>query len=76
MANSLADLAYGLFNRRQQQAQQPPQTTAVNPNILGTGMAANAANGLLMEQYRNQAAIAQATGEEFPTFEQWMAQRR
>jgi hypothetical protein len=39
-------------------------------------MARNAANSLLAQQYRTQATEAQAAGEEFPTFEEWLLQRR
>ena len=72
MANALTGLA-NLFNRRQDEAQQAP---APNLRMLGTGLASNAASGLLMREYQTRAAVAQANGEEFPSFEEWMTLRR
>jgi len=73
MANALTGLA-NLFNRRQDEANQP--APAPNLRMLGTGLASNAASGLLMREYQTRAAEAQANGEEFPSFEEWVALRR
>jgi len=74
MANALTGLANSLFNRRQDEANQ--QAATPNLRMLGTGLASNAASGLLMREYQTRAAVAQANGEEFPSFEEWMTLRR
>jgi len=71
MANGLTDLANGLFNRRQQEE-------APKLRMLGTGVARDTtdASGILLREYQTRAAIAQANGEEFPSYEEWVALRR
>jgi len=71
MANALSRLSNSLFGSREA---NPPMRP--NPGMLGTGMAANAATGALMNEYRTKAAIAEASGEQFPSFEEWVLQRR
>lgn len=77
MANALKQLAASIFAYRQPVQTQGVDTT-IRPTLgmLGTGLAANAANGMLMEQYRTHVANAVANGETYPTFEEWMMQRR
>ena len=70
MANALSRLSNSLFGSREEQPSRP------NPGMLGTGLASTAASGALMKEYRTKAAIAQASGEEFPSFEEWVLQRR
>jgi hypothetical protein len=72
MANALKRLSDRFLSRQSNQT----QGIKPNPGMLGTGLAANAATGLLMAQYRNQVAEAEANGESYPTFEEWMMQRQ
>ena len=74
MANALTNLAEGLFNRRQQTSPESERTAG--RGLLGTGLASNAASGLVMREYQMKAAEAQANGEEFPSFEDWVRQRQ
>jgi hypothetical protein len=73
MANALKKLVSGIFTRQPDQTQGINTTVTPTPGMLGTGLASNAATGLLMEEYRRQ--IAGMEGE-IPTFEEWMMQRR
>jgi hypothetical protein len=66
MANALTDLANSMFRRR---------TTSETTGTLGSGAANKAANAALMAEYRNHAKIAEAEGEDFPSFEEWLKQR-
>jgi len=86
--NRLVQLANAIMGNRplynQQQPMTPPmaqpgmQTNiAPTPGMLGTGMASNAANGMLMREYQMRQQEALANGTPFPaTFEAWMATRR
>ena len=74
MANALTNLANSLFNSRQNDADQQARTA--NARMLGTGLASNAASGLLMREYQTKAALAQANGEDFPSFEEWVKTRQ
>ena len=78
MGNALTNLANSLFNSRQAQpvTDQGIRTAQINPNILGTGLANKAVSGALMREYQTRAAIAEANGEDFPSFEVWAAQRQ
>jgi hypothetical protein len=76
MANALKKLVSGIFTRQPDQTQGINTTVAPTPGMLGTGLASNAATGLLMEQYRADIADAAANGVAYPTFEEWMMQRR
>lgn len=66
MANALTDLANSMFRRR---------TSSEAADTLGSGLAGRAANAALMAEYQNHAKIAKASGEEFPSFEEWLKQR-
>ena len=76
MANAFKNLVSGLFTRQPEQTQGIQTTIRPTPGTLGTGLAANAATGMLMEQYRTEIADAAANGQPYPTFEEWMMQRR
>jgi len=73
MANALSNLSNSIFGKRDA---QPPHPIRPTPGMLGTGLASNAATGVLMAEYRNHAALAEANGETVPTFEEWVLQRR
>ena len=76
MANALSRLSNSLFGSRDNSPTYGSQSTTPNPSMLGTGLASNAASGVLMHEYQTHAAIAEANGEKFPTFEEWVLQRR
>jgi len=76
MANALKKLVSGIYDRQPDQTQGIETTARPNPGMLGTGLASNAATGMLMAEYRNQIAEAAANGQPYPTFEEWMMQRR
>jgi hypothetical protein len=76
MGNALKNLVSGIFDRQPAQTQGINTTVAPTPGMLGTGLASNAATGMLMAEYRNHIAEAEANGQPYPTFEEWMMQRR
>ena len=73
MNNALSRISNSIFGNREMPTEEPVRPT---PKMLGSGMASNAATGLLMHEYRNLVAEAEAMGEEFPSFEEWILQRR
>jgi len=69
MANALSRLSNSLFGSRED-SQRP------TPGMLGTGLASNAASSALKNEYLTHVKLAEASGDEIPTFEEWVLQRR
>lgn len=80
MPNKLVELANIVMGRNRIPAYNPQAQATSQPmpsrNMLGTGMASNAASGLLMREYMQRKQLAEMNGEAFPaTFEEWAATR-